>query len=346
MRALQLTDWKSAPQLREVPDPEAGPGEVVIRVGGAGACHSDLHVMDEFEPGMMPYALPFTLGHENAGWVHQIGAGVTGVEVGEPVAVYGPWGCGRCDRCRRGMENYCVRAAEIGAAGGGLGRDGGMADYMLVPDARFLVPLGDLDPVQAAPLTDAALTPYHAIERSRHALGAGTAAVVIGAGGLGHMAIQILRAITPATIIAVDQQPEALAVAKEVGAHHGVLSGADAVAQIRELTKGQGAEVVLDFVGKDPTLRLAAACVRTLGHLTIVGLGGGTLPVNFFGVPYEASVATTYWGSLPELMDVITLARQGHIRAHVTEFALSDAVSAYDRLRKGELRGRAVIRPG
>jgi len=345
MRALQFTDWKQPPELREVPDPEPGPGEVVIRIGGAGACHSDLHIMHEFEEGMLPYELPFTLGHENAGWVHALGAGVTGLEVGESVAVYGPWGCGRCDRCRRGMENYCTRAAEINGSGGGLGRNGGMADMMLVPDARLLVPLGDLDPVQAAPLTDAALTPYHAIVGSRHLLGAGSTAVVIGAGGLGHMAIQILRTITPATVIAVDQRAEALALAAESGAHHGVQAGPDAAEEIRQLTHGLGAELVLDVVGADATLQLAAATVRTLGHLTIVGIAGGTLPVSFFSVPYEASVATTYWGSITELMDVITLARQGHLTAHVTTFPLTEAVTAYEQLRQGELQGRAVITP-
>jgi propanol-preferring alcohol dehydrogenase len=345
MRALQFLEWKQAPELREVADPEPGPGEVVLRIGGAGACHSDLHVMDEFEAGMLPYELPFTLGHENAGWVHALGAGVSGLEVGEPMAVYGPWGCGRCDRCRLGMENYCIHAAEISGAGGGLGRDGGMADLMLVPDARLLVPLGDLDPVKAAPLTDAALTPYHAIVRSRHLLGAGSTAVVIGAGGLGHMAIQILRAISPATVIAVDQRADALALATQVGAHHGVLAGPDAAEEIRELTRGLGAELVLDLVGADPTLQLAAATVRPLGHLTIVGIAGGTLPVSFFSVPYEASIATTYWGSITELMEVITLAQRGDLTAEVTTFPLSDAIVAYDLLRKGELHGRAVITP-
>ena len=345
MRALQFTGWKQPPELREIADPDPEPGEVVIKVGGAGACHSDLHVMDEFEEGMMPFELPFTLGHENAGWVHALGAGVTGFEVGDPVAVYGPWGCGRCTRCRVGMENYCVNAAEIGAAGGGLGRDGGMADFMLVPDGRLLVPLGDLDPIQAAPLTDAGLTPYHAIARCRDQLGAGTTAVVIGAGGLGHMAVQILEAITAATVIVVDQRQEALDLAAKIGADHTVLSGPDAAEEIRDLTSGLGAELVLDLVGVDATLQLAAATVRTLGELTIVGIGGGTLPVNFFSVPYEASVNTTYWGSVTELMEVITLAQQGKLTAHVTEFGLSQAIAAYDQLRNGELQGRAVITP-
>jgi propanol-preferring alcohol dehydrogenase len=146
-------------------------------------------------------------------------------------------------------------------------------------------------------------------------------------------------------VIAVDQRSEAVDLAKQIGAHHGVVSGPDAAAEIRELTGGLGAEVVLDFVSVEPTLQLAAATVRTLGDLTIVGIGGGALPVSFFSVPYEVSVATTYWGSVTELMDVITLARQGDLTAHVTPFPLSKATAAYDLLRKGELRGRAVIVP-
>ena len=197
MRALRLPAWKHEPELAEITDPEPGPGEVVIRVGGAGACHSDLHLMHDFEPGLLPWGPPFTLGHENAGWVDAIGAGVKGLEIGEPVAVYGPWGCSRCYRCRQGMENYCERQAEIGPAGGGLGLDGGMAPKMLVPSARLLAPLGDLDPVDAAPLTDAGITPYHAVKRSLPLLVPGSTAVVIGAGGLGHMAIQILARADP-----------------------------------------------------------------------------------------------------------------------------------------------------
>ena len=345
MKALQLTAWKHEPEFREVPEPVPGPGEVVVRIGGAGACHSDLHLMHDFEAGMLGWGPPFTLGHENAGWVEALGPGVRGVEVGEPVAVYGPWGCGRCARCLAGTENYCERQAEIGAMGGGLGRDGGMAPLMLVPNARWLVPLGGLDPVAAAPLTDAGLTPYHAVKRSLSLLVPGSFAVVIGAGGLGHLAVQVVRALSPATVIVVDQRPAALKLAEEVGAHATVLAGADAAAELRALTFGRGADVVLDFVGADATLALGAAVARPLGHLTIVGIAGGTLPVSFFGIPYEVSVATTYWGTLPELVEVIALASSGRIRPHVQRFTLDDAPRAYEAMRQGRLEGRAVVTP-
>jgi alcohol dehydrogenase, propanol-preferring len=345
MQALQLTDWGHDAELREVPQPDIGPGEVLVRIGGAGACHSDLHLMHDFVEGVVPWGPPFTLGHENAGWVHGLGPGVSGLEVGQPVAVYGPWGCGRCHRCLTGAENYCEHQAELAAAGGGLGFDGGMAPFMVVPNSRWLVPLGDLDPALAAPLTDAGLTPYHAVKRSLPILLPGSTAVVIGAGGLGHMAVQILAALTPATIVVVDQRQDALDLARSLGAHHAVVAGDDAAAHITEITEGRGADVTIDLVGADATLALGAAVTRSLGHLTIVGLGGGTLPIGFFSIAYEVSVATTYWGTLPELVEVLSLAESGLIRPEVHRFDLADSPAAYAAMRAGTLEGRAVVVP-
>jgi alcohol dehydrogenase, propanol-preferring len=345
MRALQLTAWKSPPELREVPNPEPGPGQVVVRIAAAGACHSDLHLMHDFDAGLLPFGLPFTLGHENAGFVEVVGAGVDHVSPGDPVAVYGAWGCGRCHRCHLGAENYCQRAAELDGAGAGLGCDGGMAPLMLVPQARWLVPLGDLDPVEAAPLTDAGLTPYHAIKRSLHLLHGGSTAVVIGAGGLGHMAVQILKATSAATVVAVDTKPEALELAAALGADHVVASDDATASVIGDITRNQGADLALDCVGVDSTIALAAQVSRPLAHVTVVGLGGGTFGFSFFSLPYEASLATTYWGTLPELSEVLDLARRGLIKAHVQRFGLDAAGDAYNALVAGTLEGRAVIVP-
>lgn len=348
MRALQITAWQSDPQLVEVPEPEAGPGQVVVRIGGAGMCHSDLHVMYEYPPGTMPFELPFTLGHENAGWVHQLGDGVTGLEVGQPVAVYGPWGCGRCTRCQAGMEIYCEDAANavVAGGGGGLGANGGFAPYMLVPHARFLVPLPEgLDPVQAAPLTDAGLTPYHAVRRSLGKLLPGSTAVVIGVGGLGHLGVQVLRALTSARIVAVDLRQDALDLAVECGADVTVRSDDDAAAQVRAATGGRGADVVLDFVGAAATMELGRAVVRNSGDLTLIGAAGGMMEVGFYNLPYEASLQSTVWGSRSELVEVLELGARGLLRPTISTYGLDEAVGVYKQMADGTLRGRAVIVP-
>jgi alcohol dehydrogenase, propanol-preferring len=344
VRALQMTDWKTTPQFVEVPDPEPGPGQVVVKIGGAGACHSDLHIIHEFDEGMMPWAPPFTLGHENAGWVESMGRGVEGLELGQPVAVYGPWGCGWCRQCLIGAENYCEHASER-PGGVGIGVDGGMADYLLIPNPRRLVPIGDLDPAEAAPLTDAALTPYHAIKRSLPRLLAGSHAVVIGVGGLGHVAIQILSALSPATVIAVDSRAAALEMARSLGAGDAVLSGPDAAAGVMAATMGAGADAIFDFVGSSETIALGASVARPLSDLTIVGVAGGEFTFSFFSIPYELNIATVLWGTLPELYEVVALAKRGLVRTRVQRFALEEALHAYELMEKGELAGRAVMVP-
>lgn len=324
MRALRLNAWGEPPELVDVPTPEPAPGEVLLRVAGAGACHSDVHLM-EWSAAEAPDAIrpPFTLGHENTGTIAALGAGVSGWEVGEPVAVYGPWGCGRCRPCRLSEENLCERTGQLAGMGGGLGLDGGMAEYELVPDQRLLVPLGDLDPIAAAPLTDAGLTPYHAIKAALHLLVPGSTTVLIGLGGLGHMAVQIVGELSPARIVAVDTSQQKLDHARRLGAHETFLSGPDTAAQIRELTGGIGAELVVD----------------------LVGIAGGALPVGFGLVPYDATVVAPYWGSAVELREVLALAAAGRLRADVETFALADAMRAYEKMRAGELVGRAVITP-
>jgi propanol-preferring alcohol dehydrogenase len=220
-----------------------------------------------------------------------------------------------------------------------------MAEFMLVPSARLLLPLGDLDPRDAAPLSDAALTPYHAIKRSLGLLRPGSTAVVIGVGGLGHMAVQLLAALSPARIVGVDVNPAHLEVARGAGAQDGFVPE-EAVEAIRALTRGLGAELVLDVVGSEDTMALAAAVARVEGHLTVLGLAGGTFSWAAMGVlPWECELTSTYWGTAIELMEVLDLARAGHIRAHVERFTLDHVEDAYEALREGRLEGRAVVCP-
>jgi propanol-preferring alcohol dehydrogenase len=347
MQALQVTKWHSEPELMEVERPHAGPGQVVVKVAAAGVCHSDLHILGELGDAA-PWPLPFTLGHENSGWIDEIGTGLRGLELGQPVAVYGAYGCGSCERCTVGTSNYCENpmAAPMPGGGCGLGIDGGMAEYLLLPGPEYLVPLpSGLDPVLAAPLTDAGLTPYHAIRRSNAKLGPGSTAAVIGVGGLGHLAVQILKATTAARVVVVDNRQEALDLGLACGADHAVEAGPAAAMEVRALARSRGADLVLDFVGSDATLATAAASARTLGDVTIVGIAGGTLAYNFFAVPYEVSVQSVYWGSRPELAEILDLGARGLVRPEVTTWPLAEAPAAYRALLDGTVKGRAVVIP-
>ena len=344
MKAVQYRTVGAEPEVVTVPDPEPGPGQVLLKVSAAGVGHSDIAVMSR-PADAFPYELPLTLGHEGAGTVAALGEGVTGLELGESMAVYGPWGCGLCVNCAQGKENYCLNAARLGIFPPGLGAPGAIAEYLLVDDKRHLIPLGDLDPVTAVPLTDAGLTPYHAIKAALPTLVPGSAAVVIGTGGLGHVAIQLLRVLTPARVIALDVNEEKLGLAAAVGAHETLISDKDAAAAVGRLTGGFGAQAVFDFVGAPPTVATATACAGMEGFVSIVGIGGGSAAVGFGVTEYDCSVRSPYWGSRSELIEVLDLARAGAIEVHVERFSLDEAPEAYRRLHDGRINGRAVILP-
>ena len=343
MQAVRFDGVGRPARLEDVRKPSPGPGQVLIKIGGAGVCHSDLHVMEE-DLGFTP---PFTLGHENAGWVSALGEGVRGLKEGDAVAVYGPWGCGRCHACQLSMENYCENWMQVKGFGGGLGLDGGMAEYMLVPSARLLVPLGDLSPVKAAPLSDAALTPYHAIKRALPHLHPGSTVVVIGVGGLGHMAIQLLRVLAPVRIVAADVDDTKLQQATMLGADDVVnnRNSAEAAERIQQIAGPRGAGLVLDCIGVQPTVDLGAKLLGRNSVWTIVGLGGGRHDFRHGSTPYGTVMSIPYWGSRVELMEVIAMARDGRIHAETTEFPLSEAVNVYARLKAGQISGRAVLVP-
>jgi propanol-preferring alcohol dehydrogenase len=345
MRAVVFEKWQTFPEIKDVPRPVPGPGEVLLKVAGAGACHSDVALYKDFAegaPGSIPPA--FILGHENSGWVEELGEGVTGVEVGAAYLVYGPVGCGRCKACSRGQDTYCENAAEMPYLGMGLGRDGGMAEYMVVP-VRNLVPLGDADPVAAAPLSDAALTPYHAIKTALpHLNGGGKFALVIGLGGLGQMAVQILKALTGATVIATDMKEEAMAKAAASGAIV-VPGGEGQIERIREITGGRGVDAAFDFVGIAPTVATAAGSMAVQSKLTVVGIAGGGYEWNFFKTPYESTLTNTYWGTIEDLHEVVDMYRAGQIKPDVELFTIDQALDAYRKLESGQLAGRAVVVP-
>jgi len=343
MRGLMLTRWRSDPELVELPDPEPGPGEVLLRVGGCGCCHTDVTVCRDAWPGTVAWQPPFVLGHEIAGWALALGPGVEGIELNAGYVAYAAVGCGECSACRVGLENYCERQVTTPPALG-LGRNGGMADYVVVP-ARHLVPLGDFEPAAAAPLADAGLTTYHAVKRVRGSLGPGSHALVIGLGGLGTTAVQVLKAMTDAVVIGVDSQIEPLAVARAAGADHVLRFSPTTREQIRELTGGRGCEAVLDLVGETATMRLGLTAGRPGGSLTVIGMTHESYPWSFAEAPPEMTISSTLWGSVPELHEVVSLTQQGLIRPTIERYTLDGAVDAFKRLEHGELCARAVIVP-
>lgn len=346
MRALQLVA-PTVVELVDVPVPEIGVDDVLLRVAGAGVCHSDLHVVHAAKP---MFRLPTTLGHEVAGIVATVGDGVRGWHEGAAAVVHLCWSCGHCRACVAGNDNVCERAGRRALPPTpGLGPDGGMAEFMRVP-ARYLVGIGDLDPVAAAPLADAATTSYHAIRNTRHILVPGTTAVVIGVGGLGHVAVQLLRATTAARVVVIDVSEQKLTHAVDLGADDVVLAGPAAADAVLTTTGGLGAAAIFDFVGSDASLRTAAEAVAPNGIVHVSGIAGGRWdfaaePRDGTGWPWGASLRTSYAGTRSDLVECVALARAGRIAVDVDTFSLDDGVDAFAKLAAGEVAGRAVLVP-
>jgi propanol-preferring alcohol dehydrogenase len=343
MKAARLHAYGEPFRLEEVPTPTPGDGEVVVRVLGAGFCHSDLHVMDG-ELKIIPH-FPITLGHENAGVVAALGKGVTGWKEGDKVAVYGGWGCGLCDYCVSGQEQLCEAPRWVGL----FGNDGGYAEYLRVPHVRYLVRLTTLEPRDAAPLTDAALTPYRAVKRALPVLTPDHPALLIGLGGLGQYGLKLLQRLSGVRVIVVDASDEKLKLARTLGAWKVVDARAkDAAEQVQALTSGKGVCAALDFVGADSTLALAVGATRSGGLVLHLGLAGGAahlkpLATSRFEVTYEASL----WGTIKELRELVALVEQGGLTLVPSEVSpLEEINDVARRLKRGEVIGRAVIAPG
>lgn len=342
MKAARLHSYGQPLVVEDVPTPRPGPGEVLLHVSAAGFCHSDIHVIDG-EIQVLP-RMPLTLGHENAGIVAAVGSGVAGVREGDAVAVFGGWGCGRCDYCVTGHEQLCEKPEWAGLSM----HDGGYAEYLLVPHERYLVPLRTLDPATAAPLTDAALTPYRAIRKALPFLEPDHYALVIGLGGLGQYGLKLLRLLSGCPVIVVDVSADKLRLAQEMGATH-ALNGKDpdVAATIRDLTNGRGVNAAFDFVGSEATLALAVSSTRSLGKVSQLGLAGGAARMKVLeNTRFEVQFEATLWGTIKELREVIALAESGALTPIAIETAPLERINeVYGRLKRGEIHGRAVIQP-
>ena len=340
MKAAVLREYHRPLEFVDRAEPEPiGRRDVVVRIGGAGVCATDLHAQD----GLMEVAgvrLPLVLGHENAGWVHAAGEDVTAAAVGDAVILYPPYSCGLCVPCRRGLDMHCERHGFTG-----LTRDGGFAEFVLV-DERSLIRLPDgVEPAAVAPHADAGITAYHAVKRLVPRLLPGTTAAVIGVGGVGHIALQLLQVLGAGSVVAIDVDERRRALARELGADEVLGEDADVAGAVQEATNGMGADVVLDFVATDETHAAGLAMLARRGLYSTVGYGGTVTTTSVELVVGETAIAGNLVGSWIDLWEVLQLHAQGKVTLRSETHHLDAVNEVLDRLREGEITGRAVLVP-
>src|SRR5579864_6303746 len=341
MKAVRLHKYEELPNVEEVAEPKiTGPFDVIVRIGGAGLCRTDLHIIEGQWAEKSGVKLPYTLGHENAGWVQEIGSAVSNVAVGDTVIVHPLITCGLCRACRAGNDMHCINSSFPG-----ISVDGGMATF-LKTSARAVVKLDpSLAPKDIAALADAGLTAYHAVKKAAAQLYPGTKVVVIGAGGLGHIGVQCLKALTPAEIIVVDRSPAALELTRSWGADHTVLADGTQVAKVKDLTDGQGAEAVIDFVGEQGAQQDAVNMLHRAGSHYIIGYGGRLDVPTIDIISTEINFIGNLVGTYNDLAELMTLTAQGKVSLHTAIYPLDAANEAIHDLDSGKLRGRGILVP-
>ncbi|MEJ1109589.1 MULTISPECIES: NAD(P)-dependent alcohol dehydrogenase [unclassified Kribbella] len=341
MRAVQVVGYHTKLQLTDVPEPVVqGPLDVIVRIGGAGVCRTDLHILEGQWAEKTGVALPYTIGHENAGWVHVVGDAVTNVKVGDKVILHPLITCGLCRACRFGDDVHCENSQFPG-----IDTNGGYAEYLRTT-ARSVVRIDDnLEPADVAALADAGLTAYHAAAKAARATRPGDVCVIIGAGGLGHIGIQVLKAISAATLVVVDRNPAAVQLAVEIGADHGIVADGTQVDQVLELTGGTGAEAVIDFVGEGGATAEGVAMLRRAGNYYVVGYGENIDVPTIDIISTEINFIGNLVGSYNDLQELMVLAAQGKVTLHTTKYPLADFQQAIDDLDAGRVRGRAILIP-
>src|SRR4029077_4160107 len=329
------------PVVDDVPQPEiTGPLDVIVKIGGAGVCRTDLHIMGGEWHAAMGTPLPYILGHENAGWVHEVGSGVTNVAVGDTVILHPLVTCGLCRACRAGDDMHCENNAFPG-----LSRDGAMAEYLLA-SARACVKLDPpTRPQDVAALADAGITAYHAVRKAIPLLYPGTTWVVIGAGGLGHIGVQCLTALTAARIIVVDRNPEALKLAQDLGADLTVVADGKHVVAVQDLTGGAGAHVVLDFVAEQGAEMDGWTMTAPAGSYFVIGYGGTLHIPTLDIISTERNIIGNIVGTYNDLAELMALAQGGKVTLHTKTYPLAAAPEALADLDAGRVRGRAILIP-
>ena len=340
MKAVRIHGYHQQPVVDDIPEPKiSGPLDVIVKIGGAGVCRTDLHIIEgQWEAAMNP-SLPYVLGHENAGWIQEVGSAVTNVAVGDTVILHPTPTCGLCHACRAGDDMHCENNSFPG-----LSHDGGMAEYLLT-SARCCVKLDpSTQPKDVAALADAGITAYHAVRKALPLLYPGTSAVVIGAGGLGHIGIQCIAALTAADLTVVDRNPDALKLAEQLGAAHTVIADGSHVAAVQELTKG-GAHVVFDFVAEQGAENEGWAMTRRAGSYYVIGYGGELHIPTLDVIGTERNVIGNIVGTYNDLAELMVLAQAGKVTLHTRTYPLAQAPEALADLDAGRVRGRAILVP-
>jgi NAD+-dependent secondary alcohol dehydrogenase Adh1 len=342
VKAVRVHAYHEDPKIDDIPEPKLqGPLDVIVKIGGAGVCRTDLHIVNGDWAEAMNPALPYVIGHENAGWIEAIGDGVTNVAVGDTVILHPQPSCGLCLPCRRGRDMQCENAFFPGLSS----NDGGMAEYLRTT-ARACIKLDpSTNPADVAALADAGITAYHAVRKAVPSLYPGTTAVVQGAGGLGHIAIQALAAITGTRIVVVDRNPDALALAKQIGADETVLSDGSHVDAVKDLTKGNGGDVVFDFVAEQGAELDAWQMTAPAGSMYVLGYGGEFKAPTLDFVGGEKNVIGNIVGTYPDLVELMVLAEAGKVTLHTKQYPLDAALDALHDLDAGRVRGRAILVP-
>ncbi|MEE2060756.1 NAD(P)-dependent alcohol dehydrogenase [Rhodococcus artemisiae] len=341
MKAVRVHEYDTVPTLDDVPVPAVrDPHDVVVKVRGAGVCRTDLHIIEGQWKGKSGVRLPYTIGHENAGTVTEIGSAVTNVKVGDSVILHPLATCGLCLSCRNGDDVHCTHSDFPG-----IDADGGMAEYLRT-SARSVVTLDPgLEPADVAALADAGLTAYHAARKAAEILRPGHTVAVIGAGGLGHIGVQVLESLTAARIVVVDQSPEALELAKQIGADVTVIADGNEAREVLGLTGGNGAEVVLDFVGEGTAIAAGVAMLRRAGSYFVIGYGGNLDVPTIDIISSEINFIGNLVGTYNDLVELMALAAEGKVRLHTVKYRFSNFRQALDDLHHGRVRGRAVLVP-
>src|ERR687888_1961679 len=341
MKAVRLHGYHQQPVVDDVPEPTVqGPLDVVVKIGGAGVCRTDLHIIEGQWAEAMHPTLPYTIGHENAGWVHEVGSAVTNVRVGDTVILHPTPTCGLCHACRAGDDMHCATSTFPG-----LDSDGGMAEYLLT-SARACVKLDPTtQPKDVAALADAGITAYHAVRKAIPQLYPGTTCVLIGAGGLGHIGIQCLAALTATTIIVVDRNPDALKLAEQLGADHTVVADGNQVRAVQDLTGGTGANVVLDFVAEQGAEADGFAMTGGAGSYFVIGYGGTVHIPTLDIISTERNIIGNIVGTYNDLAELMALAQAGKVTLHTRTYPLDAAPDAFADLDAGRVRGRAILVP-